>query len=344
MRSSKHPAVKAVCVSLIFILAVAVISAGLLFQWAPRYNDAPQRAEAAGTVDTVFSGVSSFLYGIVPSVIDEKLGTTSYNLSGLSMTFYGRRTLLEKELARNPVDTVYVEITAETFVANQDFEGVEGDVYLLPRLDNFKERWDYFRRHISADDLETAFSLNIFLAGRYWKDVLVDHQDINRVYADNGFVPFVHENIALSPSKAASAHDSQQLSLDFIPENMQALRENIEYCKSQGANVVLVYLPVSDGFIWKHSNWDELNEAFAAFAADAGCDFYNFNLLKDRFAVINDAESFYDEDHMCEAGARAFSAAFADVMAQVRGGEDVSDRFYSSYAEMKQDSPYAAML
>ena len=341
MRSSKHPVLKAVCVSLIFVLAVAAISTALLLQWAPRYNDAPQRKAAAGTIDTLYSGVSSFLYGVVPSVIDETLGTTSYNVSGLSMTFYGRKTLLEKELARNPVDTVYMEVTANSFVANQEFEGVEGDVYLLPRLDNFKERWDYFRKHVSLDDFETAFSLNIFLAGRYWKDIFVDHQDIDRVYTDNGFIPFVHKNIALSPEKAASARDKSALDVDFKEENLRAFRENIETCQSQGAKVVLVYIPVSDQFIWKNSNWDVLDAEFRSLAAETGCEYYNFNLLKDRFSILNDAESFYDEDHLCEAGARDFSAAFADVMKTARDGEDVSDRFYSSYEEMKADSPYA---
>ena len=344
MRSSKHPVLKAICVSLIFVLAVAAVSAALLLQWAPRYNDAPQRASLAGTVDTLYSGVSSFLYGLVPSVIDETLGTTSYNVSGLSMTFYGRKALLEKELARNPADTVYMEVTAETFVANQDFEGVEGDVYLLPRLDSFRERWDYFRKHISLDDMETAFSLNIFLAGRYWKDILLDHQDIDRVYADNGFVPFVHKNVALSPEKAASSRDKNTLDVDFKEENLRAFRENIEYCQAQGAKVVLVYIPISDQFIWKNSNWDELNENFIELAAETGCDFYNFNLLRNRFSILNDTESFYDEDHMCETGARSFSAAFADVMQKARSGEDVSSLFYASYEEMKQDSPYAAML
>ena len=108
MQTSKHPVRRAICVTVIFILIVAVIAVALALQWMPMYNDLPLRDSLAGTIDTLYSGVSSFVYGIAPSKVDAKTGGTSYNLSGLSMTFHGRKTLLEKELARNPVDTVYM--------------------------------------------------------------------------------------------------------------------------------------------------------------------------------------------------------------------------------------------
>lgn len=341
MRISKHPARKAIRVTAIFVLIAAAVAVALALQWMPMYNDLPLRDSLAGTIDTLYSGVSSFVYGIAPSRVDAKTGGTSYSLSGVSMTFHGRKTLLEKELARNPVDTVYMEITYETFTFDQTFEGVEGDVYILPRLGSLKEKLAYAREHIRPDDLETAFSLNIFLAGRYWKDVLVDHQAVDRIYKDNGFIPFTHKNIELSPKKAAEKRDSETLKLDFNEENMRLFRENIELCQEHGAKVVIVYLPVSDGFIWKNTGWDALDAKFRTFAEENGCDYLNFNLLKSRYEILNDRDSFFDEDHLCEAGALAFSEAFGDVIAARNAGEDVSDRFYASYAEMKADSPYA---
>lgn len=343
MRISKHPARKAICVTAIFVLIVAAVAAAFALQWMPMYNDLPLRDSLAGSVDALYSGVSSFVYGIAPSRVDAKTGGTSYNLSGVSMTFHGRKTLLEKELARNPVDTVYMEVTYEMFTADQTFEGVEGDVYILPRLGSFKEKLAYARAHIRPEDLETAFSLNIFLTGRYWKDVLVDHQAVDRIYTDNGFIPFTHKNIELSPEKAAEKHDSGTVRLDFKEENVRLFKENIELCQKHGAEVVIVFLPLSDGFIWMNTGWEALDTKFKAIAEENGCDYLNFNLLKSRYALFNDRDSFFDENHFCEKGARAFSEAFGDVIAARSVGEDVSDRFYASYAEMKADSPYAKM-
>ena len=70
---------------------------------------------------------------------------------------------------------------------------------------------------------------------------------------------------------------------------------------------------------------------------ETGCRLYDFNLLKDRFSLFRDDVSFHDTEHMSRVGAEVFTAVFCDTLLAEQRGEDISSRFYASYAEMTED-------
>ena len=47
---------------------------------------------------------------------------------------------------------------------------------------------------------------------------------------------------------------------------------------------------------------------------------------------------------MSDTGAKAYSAAFADVLKMLRDGESIDALFYSDYDEVKEALPYAGAM
>ena len=56
--------------------------------------------------------------------------------------------------------------------------------------------------------------------------------------------------------------------------------------------------------------------------------------------LFSDSSTFVDGTHLNRAGAEKFTPQFCEIINSVDSGKDVSDLFYSSYEEMKKDSPY----
>ena len=340
MRSSEHPIRRAIIMSLCFVLCVVLATVAITVPWMRVYQDNDQRDALAGTIDTLYVGASYGVYGIVPSVFDAKTGASSYNICGLSLPVYGIPPLLKKELARNPVKRVYIVTSFQTLTRNQDEDGTEGDVYLLPRLGTLGERLDYARRHIPFENVLSALSQDIFLAIRYFRYKLFGGMDMRQVYADRGYSPFLHADMRLSEESAARTRNASRINTARRSDNLAQLREVLRICRDAGVEVAFVSTPLTNREIWQHDGWDDYYADFCTLAKDEGVPFYDFNLLKARYTLFDDALSYGDQYHLCDVGAHTFSEVFADVMKKADSGENVSDLFYADYMEMKADSPY----
>lgn len=96
--------------------------------------------------------------------------------------------------------------------------------------------------------------------------------------------------------------------------------------------------------IFEGNNWDDFYEWIKNFSEINNYDFFDFNLQRDRYQTYSDQLSYSDVQHLSEVGAEAFTKSFCEILQAVDRGEDVHDRFYASYAEMKFDSPYMKYL
>lgn len=71
------------------------------------------------------------------------------------------------------------------------------------------------------------------------------------------------------------------------------------------------------------------------------CEFYDFNLLKNKNELFPLNTAFYDWLHLSGSGAETFSKEFVRLIKKVDGGEDVSSFFFNSYVEADANSIYA---
>lgn len=340
---------KKVCVSVVaFLLMVAILSAVLIVPYmhseALYFEDAKLRDSLAGKVDMLFCGASHAVRGFNPKVIDAQLHCNSYNLSGSLLTFAGRRALLEEELSRNPVSTVVLEISYNSLTRDESKEYAEGDTYLLPRLTPFSKRAKYFFRNVSFQDYQNVYALSLFLGATYWGRRFSGYGITNVDYTNKGFEPSTGKGLTISEEQYLSDYQSYSIETAFLEENCSVLSELIQLCKSHNADVVIAVVPLSNYLVWHADGLDAFSSSLREFCLENDCKLFDFNLLRNRYEIFSDRESFTDDSHLSAEGAVTFSLQFADVYSRSILGADNSEFFYSSYSELITHDPHYASL
>lgn len=324
---------KALVTSVLFVLCVIMLSACVIAPYfnteAYPYEDAALRKSYSGTLDTLYLGSSHAYRAFQPVCIDEKLGTHSYNLSYSMMTMQGRYALLQKELERNPVTTVYLEVSYNALTRDRDREGPEGDIYLLGRFDNVFERVKYFFSALRLDEYGSVY-YDMLDRGTY----AIAHRSASAVPSGTrGYGPLESKDQSLSAQDYRALYHTQSVTTAIYAENERYLRKCIELCQDRGIRVVLVVTPIAAQTVCKFDNLDVINGYYLALCEEYGLAFYDFNLLKDRPTLLSEKTSFFDATHLSEEGARIFSETFAEVVSAAARGDSVRERFYASYAE-----------
>jgi len=324
------------------VLVITLVSATFIIPWLNTPtddHDQALRARLAGQIDTLIIGQSYAMDGIMPTKLDEKLGTTTYNLSGSLMPVYGQKYMVEKELARNPVKNVIIEITPDTFTTNQRTTYGNGDSYIVARLDSFTERLDYMVRHVQFTDWPNIYARVLLLSMRSALNQLRGRVDLIDD-SNMGFNPQRGQDVSGDQAWAQAAYQSSSVFGNPIEENISQYEELIQVCIDAGCDVTLVYTPVCHAKIWQLYDQDAFLDWAHGIADKYNVPVFDFNLLKSRYELFNDYTSFSDDNHLSEEGAAVFSEVMADILFHYRSGENVSDFFYPTYWAAIQDSVY----
>lgn len=301
-------------------------------------NDRNARDDLAGSLDYLFVGASHGLRAFIPSVIDEELNCNSYNLSGALMTFNGREAILNEELQRNDIKTVVIEISFDAFVRTSD--EVEGNLYTVPRLAPASKRITYFIKNIDVFHYDLPYYY-------YFKDgmfALINNIRTNNLSNDQnnnkGYEAIESNDITLSDNAVLETLNSYSIDTTFRQNNIASFDRMVDSCRDNNTKVIVVVTPISDSRIWEVDNWNDFYLTLKDFCEERNIEVYDFNLLKNRYELFNDSVSYYDDIHLSDEGAHVFSREFSIIMNMVNNHQDVSSLFYSSYSQMKADSPY----
>ncbi|MBR5302120.1 MAG: SGNH/GDSL hydrolase family protein [Clostridia bacterium] len=329
-----------------YVLSVALVvvlaSAALVLPWIHTPTDGHDqalRSRLAGQIDTLIIGQSYAMNGVVPAKLDEKLGTRTYNLSGSLMPIYGQQYMIEKELARNPVRHVLIEITPDTFTSDETQTYGNGDSYIVARLDSMAERLEYLLRHVQMTDWPNIYARSLLQSMRsaayrlLGKAELIDESQM-------GFIPLPAKDVSLAPGSAAAQIQSMAIFHNPLEENMRKYESLIEACQRAGCDVTIFYTPVSHGKVWQLYDQDTFRTWANELAGKYGVPLFDFNLLRSRYELFTDEASFSDNSHLSGEGAQVFSGVMADVLARSRAGEDVSPLFYANYEDAIRSSIY----
>lgn len=335
---------KAFISTLCFILLFAVISAVVIIPYwnsdADYFQDAQLREELSGQITCFALGASHALTAFDPMIMDEKLDCCSYNLSGSMMTLDGKYHLLKKELARNPVDTVFLEVSFDTLNRREDQEFAIGDEVTISRLDSTSERLSYLTDYVSVDDYLNLYSRHFITSlshfGSFYKSGFTGGVDKEK----RGYTPSESSDLTLSPESAINGLDTQKIAANYSSESVEKLNRLVELCKSYDIRLIFVVTPLSDSLLWKSSDMDSFYTWLSNYCKDIGCELYDLNLIRDRYSLFNDSTSFKDLDHLSNTGAEIFTSVLCDICNLAKQGHSVSDRFYRSYEALKADSPY----
>lgn len=333
MRNSK---VKALLVTLALVLCVCLLLSAFCeayFQYpAYYYEDAKVRKDLAGSLDTLIIGSSHAFRAFDPTVLDETLGTHSYNLSGALLTMEGRYLLLEKELERNPVRTVVIELSYNALLRDRDYEGPEGDIYLLGRLDSLPERIGAFFKLIRPSEYAEVFHDTLTRSRTAWGMLLKGQIGAPQMEEKRGFIPLQSTDLTLPYYDTFESYFDEFIYPDFRPDREKLLRDCVALCREKGARVIFAVTPLSDGPLIRYYDLGQIYEYYVALAEELDVPLYDFNLIRTR-EDYPPATAFFDELHLSGSGAETFSRSFADVLARADAGEDISPLFFETYEQ-----------
>ena len=335
---------KAVCATLALVLLALLLSAGLVAYYYHRgvytYEDARVRKGLAGQLDLLICGASAGQVSINPDTLDAALGTRSYNLGSPRLLLHARTYLLQKELERNPIKTVLLEVSLD--VLSQDdgqTDYARGEARMLTRLDSLSERVAYCKTFLPARNFMQLYAVSV----RYGVESLLARLTgtTAKIFKPiRGYRENAPHDMTLAPERSEILRDSQSLPQPKA-ENLAELQKMADLCREHGARTIVVVTPTPYSYHWKIDNEEEAFGVLREFCSRNGFLLLNFDLDRERAAYYSDAESFADDYHMSAIGAPVFSPRLAETLKRVFAGEDVSAMFYDSYAEMEAASPYA---
>lgn len=318
---------------LIFFVIIILICSTLPYFWGESYyyQDYKVRTSLSGKLDTLVIGSSHALRSIKPTVLNEKLNTKAYNLSSPLMSMYGRYVLLEKEINRNPIKTVYLEISYNALTLDRKTLGLEGDLYVLGRFDNVFERINFFTNAFTPDEYRKVLSDIIVRS----KNSFSIHNTIEQ-YKTFGYLSMPSNNQLLSDEVKEKVKNTKVLDTKIKEESLNYFDKIIKLCKNNDIRVIFVVTPVTERMILEYSNLDDIFSQYIDLAKEYNCEYYDFNLDKHRKKLYSEESSFYDNTHMSDSGAEIFSNRLTEIIEDVDRGNNVSNYFFNSYTELKK--------
>ena len=318
---------------LIFFVTIILICSTLPYFWGESYyyQDYKVRTSLSGKLDTLVIGSSHALRSIKPTVLNEKLNTKAYNLSSPLMSMYGRYVMLEKEINRNPIKTVYLEISYNALTLDRKTLGLEGDLYVLGRFDNVFERINFFTNAFTPEEYRKVLSDIIVRS----KNSFSIHTTIEQ-YKTFGYLSMPSNNQLLSDEVKEKVKNTKVLDTKIKEESLNYFDKIIKLCKENDIRVILVVTPVTERMILEYSNLDDIFSQYIDLAKEYNCEYYDFNLDKNRMKLYSEESSFYDNTHMSDSGAEIFSNRLTEIIEDVDRGNNVSNYFLNSYTELKK--------
>ena len=288
------------------------------------YNSIGERNELAGTIDCLYTGASGCNWGINPKVVDEITGYNSFNLSAPSATVYGMRAMTEQEIECNPVHTVILEVSGDTLSRNYDEEASSGEGYTLIQLRGLAAKLDYARNNISFFDNEyEQVYLNLLqTAFAEWKNGAFEDTPMYRGYR------MMESNDICEDIREASDEGTEYREA-FREDNVNGLVSFINYLKEKNIRVIVIVMPEPISRLAYTEGLDEFNDALSRICEDCDCEYYNFDLYRDRDEYIKDTDGYFDNGHLSEKGAEGFGIMLGNTIVNPSSSE-----FYDSYDEL----------
>lgn len=327
--------------SLIFLLLVAAITEVIVYPYfhseTYHYQDAYVREQMAGELDVLICGASQAQRGISPAVLDEELGCNSYNIGSPLMTLKGRYHILKKEVERNPVKTVIIELCYDTMARDRAVVGPEGDYYMLGRFTTFGERTEYFLSSARFEEYAEFYCDTLQRGIQAWKDRGEKEIGTSENYETKGFAPLATEPIEMI---APEDYNKEEIQTNIVEENMVYLDKMFELCQENDIKVIMVATPLADAAVLGYDKLDEIHAMYQEISQKWGCEYYNFSLYKGKSQMFKDSDSFYDRNHLSAVGAETFSRLLAQVVADSLDGKTSYELFHDTFAEAQEEATF----
>lgn len=307
------------------------------------------------TVDTVFVGSSHCYRSIDPRLVDEALGTHSFNLGTSQQLPDGSYYLIREAGENSPLKTVYLE-TFYTGYSQTESKAVPLACFLITdylrptSMNRYQYLWEmggpaafadliFPARHMIAtpDELLELWRAKLtdgYTPGNY---AYVTYEG-EEAYQGRGFVytwgtpPYGFGSIAdVDPQAPVS---------EFGADYLQRIAD---YCAQQGIRLVMFTAPLPSAYLADTEGYQYYVDYMKAFAAKNGSEYWDFSLWRDTGTFSPGFEDYSDAHHLNGQGAERFTRVFCRVAAASEAGEDVNVFFFDRVEDKLTQVPDATI-
>lgn len=270
-------------------------------------------------------GGSQVLYGVSPSIIEEKTGKSAANLTSSQQPLTAADAILRETVKHHPeMKEVYVSLDYSLVMAEEvNLESIYMVADAMPLSCN-KLRYllhatpqEYYLNSLLPLRKGESYSFSMDQI-RKNLDVLCKWNYREKVSA-GGFAP--HAGMDLDTWNGLqeeytvkSEHLTEEKGRVSLPERSEwAIRDMVCFCKKQGIRIVFFATPVPEFVTDSVNNYEKYADAVCRLLKEVGGEEYlDFNLISfDR----KNAEYYNDDFHLSGMGAEIFTVELCDAIA-----------------------------
>lgn len=304
-------------------------------------------------LDTVFVGTSQCLQGINPATLDRVCGSSSCNMATNMQSLANSRDAIAAAIRDHHIQNAVLVIDHEilgldrsdNFRADQSYWHAKAitepsvSARLLDDL-TFMTSPDFFGKPASLTYLTPwVYNRSSNLSRNLKEKISGTILDAEGHRTAQGFLPSSEE---LNPDfefitwEEAKEWDKTAVSLKDLyisEENKEELAGIRDLCAANQVSLTVIVVPYPNWLsIYPLENYLETDAEIASLFAEAGFEFYDFNLILPEYFDASGNENYSDVGHMNERGAERFSAFFGEFLKARSSGEDMRSWFRTSPA------------
>lgn len=329
-----------VCVVLLFVFGLqSAVRFGLENWKLATVMSKQEREELEGTIDTLYCGTSIAYCAYNPLVLDEKLGTFSFNLGTASQPCVGTYYLVRETVEKNPVKQIYLTISIPTLKAERlperylsAFETMRSAKWKLAYLAAVKDndlttQALFYSTRVEPEEYTKTEKIRSNIKNKRNPGKKVEG------YEERGFrscEKYYHSEGPIKNSENNYWHGDQGAA-QMDPEAVTYMKKLAEFCKKEEIKLTMVVVPWSQDYIDAAGDLDNMDQVCRELAEEMGVDYYNFLLYKNRQELFSNY-AFKDEQHLNTTGGNMFSSLLADVVMS----DDPESYFYKSMADFEK--------
>lgn len=289
--------------------------------------------------DVAFIGPSTVYSGYITSIFDDKLGCNSINLGSEFQLVCDSYAVTRDYLKNNDAKYVVLEVDPGLYMGKNSYNDNEHNTtpYTLTTL---KPSWDKFTfvlemivKRPATAFRNIKFYVNPLNIINYDKNI--NWERATSYYESIGMIVGPKGELLYSETINDGTLGEMEVDSDYDPSyKVEIAREYIdritELCDEYDAELILVTQGPSDASILSNPDWEEAHRYFSDYAKENGLLYLDFAYAKES-TYEKKTDSWFNAGHLSSIGAERFSTACAQVLADYKAGEDVSDLFYSDY-------------
>lgn len=319
----------------LIIVGVQAVTRFCYEDWSsPTIWSKKEREELKGTLDTLYCGSSLAYCAYNTEILDEAMGTNSFNLGTASQPYLGTYYLIKETVDENPVQRIYLTVAMPLF-QNED---VQAHHYVSPFENMCSWKWKLaYLSEVNDQDVWMAsmlYSTQVkdYLDYESVKDNLQNKLEIKtapKSYAGRGYRTFT------ATYKGRDRENNLKMNTwvdesKVLDEGRYYFEKIIEFCQEEEIELILVAPPFTQDFINGAGDMDGFHQYIAGIAEKWGVAYYDFSLYKERQTVFTN-ELFRDVNHLNKNGA----TAFCNLLVEVMRSNHPQEYFYNSYTEFQ---------